>query len=147
MTRKIICDGCAGGIRQRYRKEMKNVGPPHRSVSLSEIAERGGGFSARKLVPTWLEGMLMPDGQDGPAEWGKLVSGRMRHDVVCDLCSARLETGKFCWAWSVYTKRTPYFEWEGQFLELTAPNAEGEAADGPKEGRDAESGASDHGRP
>ncbi len=138
MMRQIVCDECAGGIRQRYRKQMKNVGPNHRSVMSSEVAERGT-MSARDLVPTTLEGMLMPDGEDGPAEWGKLVSGRLKakawdhdeaycgvpHNVVCDLCDIRIETGKFCWAWSVYTKRTPYFEWEGSYLELTDPNAGG----------------------
>lgn len=114
MTRKIICDRCQKKVVERYPK-MVPTGPCHRQVMSSEVAERGT-LVAEDLVPLVREGLLYATSMDGPAEYGKLLAGRCRDNFVCDHCDDPLTVGAFAWAWSVWTDRTPYSEWEHEFL-------------------------------
>lgn len=62
-------------------------------------------------------------------EYVKFVHGNAKGGYRCDLCGGDIETGKLCCAFTIYTNRTPYFAWEGEFIsiEKASPAATSEA--------------------
>jgi len=51
-----------------------------------------------------------------PGEEIKVVEGIAKGDFVCDGCGGNLFSNEPAYAVSVYTVRTPYFSWEGEYL-------------------------------
>lgn len=90
MKQDIICNNCCNEVEKRYP----------------------GCVSAMGVVGH-------PDSIDGPEERVKLVRGTLKlESALCDRCFPAVAMGKGapCGAFSVSTARTPYFEWEDEYL-------------------------------
>ena len=53
----------------------------------------------------------------GAKEKVTIVVGRSKGTYVCDDCNADIDPGDACAAVSVSSPRTPYFQWETEYLE------------------------------
>ena len=52
-----------------------------------------------------------------PGEEIKIIEGSALRDYVCDDCVRPLPEGSTVYAMSLYTERTPYSEWEHDFIK------------------------------
>ena len=49
-------------------------------------------------------------------EYVKLMQGTSRKDFTCDLCGGDIGPMEKAYAFTIYTDRTPYSEWESIYL-------------------------------
>jgi hypothetical protein len=53
-----------------------------------------------------------------PGEWHRTIQGYALAPFTCDLCGKSIPQGNLCLAQSMGQNRTPYFEWEGDFIKI-----------------------------
>ena len=52
-------------------------------------------------------------------EGHKSISGKSRVDCYCDHCLATIRVGYKCYALSIWSTRSPYYEWEGEYISVS----------------------------
>lgn len=61
---------------------------------------------------------LFPSDEPYRGECVKFVPGLALDDYFCDGCGGAILKGESCVAFSISTKRTPYFAWESEYIEI-----------------------------
>lgn len=59
---------------------------------------------------------LFPVESPYPGEYVKFKPGKAKHKMNCDYCALPIKKDSPCCAFSVYTDKRPYFEWEGEYI-------------------------------
>ena len=57
-----------------------------------------------------------PEPEPYPGEFVKFVFGKAKTSFICDYCGKIIIEKERCCAFSLYTKRNPYFEWEDGYI-------------------------------
>jgi hypothetical protein len=58
-----------------------------------------------------------PNDNPYPGEYLKFVEGDAKRDFICDHCDQPIPIHGMCFAFSVWTDRFPYFDWEDGYIK------------------------------
>ena len=62
---------------------------------------------------------LFPSDEPYPGEYLKFVPGLALTEYLCDICGGAIFEGEPCIAYSISTRKTPYFAWESNYIKET----------------------------